>query len=364
MRVFQFGTGYPQYYADFERRFPAAREATFAERLELLRHDRSLGVHLLAPIDRRDPSAAFTFANDDVLQRAWAKERSFVPKHAVDVLLAQIEEHRSEVVYSLNPVQFPSEFVKRLPACVKKTVCWQASPHPRTDFSAYDVRVCNFPHILETWRQRGERAAYFSPAVDPEALMLADNTNRSIDVCFVGQYSPDHKVRNHLLEEVARLSSQYQVCLALMHAPRRSLLDIRYLRRLTRFLPGLPASLRRVAVPPVFGREMYALLARSRIVINAAVDMSGTFRGNMRCFEAMGCGACMLSDAGEYPPGMRPGVDFAVFSGHAEALASIHRLLGEPDKRQALAQQGTRQLADAFSPDRQWAAFQEIVAAL
>ena len=42
-------------------------------------------------------------------------------------------------------------------------------------------------------------------------------------------------------------------------------------------------------------------------MLNGAIDMADRDRGNMRCFEAMGCGALLVSDDGNYPQGMSPG---------------------------------------------------------
>src|SRR5258708_36033204 len=39
-------------------------------------------------------------------------------------------------------------------------------------------------------------------------------------------------------------------------------------------------------------------------IFNGAIDMAEEDRGNLRCFEAMGCGALMISDRGRYPKGM------------------------------------------------------------
>ena len=37
----------------------------------------------------------------------------------------------------------------------------------------------------------------------------------------------------------------------------------------------------------MFGRALYELIGSSKIVLNGAIDMAGTDRGNMRCFETM-----------------------------------------------------------------------------
>ena len=49
-------------------------------------------------------------------------------------------------------------------------------------------------------------------------------------------------------------------------------------------------------------------------MLNGAIDMAGPDRGNMRCFEAMGCGALLVSDVGNYPVGMEAGVTMETYA--------------------------------------------------
>ena len=42
--------------------------------------------------------------------------------------------------------------------------------------------------------------------------------------------------------------------------------------------------------------------------------MAGGDRGNMRCFEATGCGAVLLTDSGSYPEGFVDGETMLTYS--------------------------------------------------
>src|SRR5260370_29130546 len=131
--------------------------------------------------------------------------------------------------------------------------------------------------------------------------------DRSIDVLFVGGYSRHHTARAKILEQVASLARTRRVmfCLDSSRLTRLAestiggLLPLRRHRR--------PDAIARIAKPPVFGRQLYELIGKSKIVLNGAIDMAGNDRGNMRCFEAIGCCALLLSDAGKYPDGMAAG---------------------------------------------------------
>ena len=112
-------------------------------------------------------------------------------------------------------MRYGSDFIRKLPGCVKKNVAWRAAPSPGARFEAYDLVLCNFPSILESYRRAGWRAAYFTPAHDPEMDVHAANTDRPIDVIFVGSYSRHHTRRATLLDLVARERASHRVCLHL-----------------------------------------------------------------------------------------------------------------------------------------------------
>ena len=340
----------------------AQKCTTFSARLAVFLKDRYGASHFLKPVLDGDPSAFFTNADDVQLQRAWACEHGLAKSVDLkDILLAQIEQHRADVFYNLDPLRYGSDFVKKLPSCVKKTICWRAAPSPGADFSAYDLVVCNFPGIIEEWRRMGLKSAYFVPAHDPCMDDYAESCDRSIDVVFVGTYSRHHSRRNQILEGVSRLGSRYQVMFCLDRS------------RLTRLaesplgvLPGLrghrrPSAIRRVSSESTFGVDLYGLLARSKIVLNAAIDMSGEDRGNMRCFEAMGCGALLVSDHGRYPKGMISGETMLEYESVAQVADVLRSALASWPRSSEIAKRGRAMVQSEYSKDAQWRMFQQLL---
>ena len=279
---------------------------------------------------------------------------------AADVVLAQIEEHRSEVFYNISPLLYDSRFVRRLPGCVKHTICWRAAPVGNADLSGYELSVSNFQSMIDEWTRLGRKAAWFEPAHDPVAAEIARGTARDIDVAFVGTYSWLHGRRNLLLR-IAELAPALRV--KFHFSLGRSARVANALGPARALFPklALPESLRRVSHAPVYGRAMYELFGRSRIVINAAIDMASEFRGNMRCWEAMGCGALMVSDEGIYPPAMTPGRDFVTYGGADDAIAKITTILADYDRWRPVAAQGLATMETSYSKAAQWAAFERLV---
>lgn len=356
MKLFQNSGIYPAY-------LPRLRELThdcktFDSQVNAFLDDRFGACHFLKPVLDRDPKAFFTNGDDEQLQRQWAREHGMRSDAALtDILLAQIEDHGTEVFYNLDPMRYQSDFVRKLPGCVKKTVAWRAAPSPGADFSGYNLVVCNFPGILQGYDAMGWRTAWFAPAHDPVMTGYAGTTERPVDVVFVGGYSRHHRRRAELLEAVAALQNEHSV---------RFHLDNSRLTRWAESIPGRllplarhrrPEVIRAVTQPPVFGLNLYRALASAKIVLNGAIDMAGQDRGNMRCFEAMGCGCLLLSDEGNYPAGMIAGINLVTYSTPEAAVGLIRQLLKNDDKRYGLAKAGNEMIARDYSKARQWERF-------
>jgi hypothetical protein len=359
MRVFQNSALYPSYLARRDKR--ALEMLGFAEQRRVFLDNRFGAMHFLQPILNGDADAFFTNGDDDILQHQWARENGVRADTSLeDILFAQIEHHRADVFYNLDPVRYPSAFIRKLPGCIKKTLCWRSAPSGQSDLTAYGAVLGNFPSILDSWRRKGCRAELFFPAIDP-VMSEYGHGDRPIDILFVGSYSRHHSRRSKILERVASLADTRHVvyCLdaarltRLAESPLGRLLPLRKYRR--------PNEIAKIAKPSVFGRQLYELIGKSKIVLNGAIDMAGEDRGNMRCFEAMGCGALLLSDAGNYPQGMIAGVTMETYGSADQALelASTY-----PDNRASaeIATLGRRQVSEIYTKHSQWSQFVDLAA--
>lgn len=360
MRLFQNSGLYPGYLPRLAFLTRACR--SFAERRNAFLADRYGACHFLQPVLDGDPDAFFTNGDDPQLQRQWADEQG-VPADATleAILLMQIEHHRTEVFYNLDPMRYGSDFVRKLPGCVKRSVAWRAAPSPGADFAAYNLVVCNFPSILRSYEVRGWKSAYFAPAHDPVMDAYAANTERPIDVVFVGGYSRHHWRRAEVLEAVAARCGHLRVVFHLDRSRLTRLAESPLGRLLPLSRHRRPSEIRAVSAAPVFGLGMYEALSRAKIVLNGAVDMAGDDRGNMRCFEAMGCGALMVSDEGRYPEGMVDGKTMLAYANAQHAADVIDAILARPSELQAIAAEGRRTMVRDYGKPGQWQAFQRLV---
>jgi Glycosyl transferases group 1 len=330
---------------------------------EVIKHifldDRYGASHFLAPVLNGDVTAFFTNGDDENIQKAWAHENGLKGRSLRDILLAQIEDHKTDVFYNLDPYRYDGSFVKRLPGHVKRKIAWRAAPGA-IDFAGYDLVVSNFPSIRQAYERQGLRTAEFFPAHDPVLDTYAKNDVRDIDILFFGGYSRHHLNRSRLLEAVSRLQGKYRI---VYHLDRS-----RYTRLAETplgFLPAFsahrrPASVRVISAPPVFGRQMYEQLSRAKIVINMAIDMAGEDRGNMRCFEAMGARALLLSDDGDYPTGMRRDETLRLYNSETQAVGIADEALATESWRN-IADRGFEMVRRDYSKDVQFGQFENLV---
>ena len=362
MRLFQNSGLYPSYLARLDTLAP--KTLGFEKRRQVFLNDRFGALHFLKPVLANDATAFFTNGDDDRLQRQWARENGIRGKTSLeDVLLSQIEHHRSDVFYNLDPVRYPSGFVRRLPGCVKKTLCWRAAPSGHADLTAYSVVLGNFPSILDSWRRKGCRARLFFPAVDP-VMDEYGMDDRPIDVLFVGGYSRHHSTRAKILEQVASLADTQLVVYCLDASRLTRLAESALGRMMPLRKHRRPDAVAKIAKPAVFGRQLYELIGKSKIVLNGAIDMAGRDRGNMRCFEAMGCGALLISDAGDYSEGLVGGETMVTYESSENCRDQIRECLADWSAAKKIADNGRGRIRDLYSKELQWTSFNTVVASL
>jgi hypothetical protein len=363
VRLFQNARYYPSLR-------PKIREltkncSTFSDRIDTFLNFRESAAHILLPVDQRADWAFFTNGDDVDVQRGWARERGLSSSASLpDILKAQIEEHRADVFYNLDATGWGADFVKTLPGCVKRAIAWHAAPFRSAPLSTYDLVVNNFPSMLAKLKEQGCRTDYFFPAYDPELGAFAAREDRPVDVLFVGGYSRHHGQRAAVLEAVAKLAGEYKVVYhldrsrlcRLAESPLGMVLPLAKHRR--------PSAIRGITSAPIFGRDYYEVLSTAKIVLNGAIDMAGVDRGNMRCFEALGVGALLLSDEGNYPDGMKDGQTITTYDSPEQAVEQIRALLGDPQKRLSIARAGHEMVSTRYSKEVQWKRFEALLASI
>lgn len=253
---------------------------------------------------------------------------------AVNILLAQIEDFRPDLILNQNVFQVDAGLARRIKAIGNPILIGQVGIEPPrgADWSAYDLMLSQLPRIVAHFRNAGVRAEVNHLAFEPYILdMLPRVAERDVDISFVGAVTEDHKQRIALLEAVAQA----------------------YDLKLWGSRPDtLPTSspLHRCYQGEVWGVDMYQVLQRSRITLNSHIDLAGNEAGNARLFEATGVGTFLLTDFKDNLHTLfEPERDVAVWRSIDDCLAKIGRYLRDDSGREAIAGAGQEKTISAHA---------------
>jgi len=299
----------------------------------------------------------------EVLQRAWARERGLVPGEnwKIEILLAQIEAFRPDVLYLQDMYAMPHELRRELKerfGFLRLVAMHKGFPGAENELGDVDVMFAGIPTMVESYRKAGLRAEllyhYFNEAVLDrlEASGFADPAlHGTHGFTFLGSTGFGygcHWTRFAMLRELLARTDMEIWAHELPHPYGGSQGDPKMPQKpLAEYFPGR-------CRPPVFGVEMYGLLSRSKVVFNKHTDAAKGDVGNMKMFEATGVGTCMLVDRGVNMGELfEEGREVVVYDSLEDCLEKAAWLLEHEDERRAIAEAGQRRtLADHSAPAR------------
>jgi hypothetical protein len=262
--------------------------------------------------------------NHAVLQAKWLAEAgSRAPagagtKHAV--VLDQLRAFAPDAVFVGSMFDYYGAFMREAARIARAVFAWIACPYPGgLDFSGISCMVSSAPTFVEAFRARGLKAERLDAAFDPDILQALGRVDRDIAVSFVGGLSTrTHAFRVSVLESLVRSGIDLGVW---GYGLQRRWLGLR------------PSPLERVFHGAVWGLDYYRILARSRVTLNLHVDVAKQqdLAGNMRAYEATGCGAHLVTDGSvEFSRLFRVGEEVTVFDDAARLPALLASLAGDP----------------------------------
>lgn len=366
MRVFQCIHKYKPHIPYFEKKYKIAeRNLSFIELRELLIKDGYASTYILKPaLEGKSEQVFYTVWDYERLQHKWAEEQGLKTRELNEIKLAQIESFNPAVFYNHSP-RNDKEFVERLKDKKIINVCWDAII---TDYpwlhEKYDLRLTLFDPFVRYWQSNGLPAALLTPAFTPTWEDYIEN-QRQIDVLFYGQLSKKLFLnRNQLITKLLEWKSknEYNVRVHLQGLNKKKpLINLRGLRRLTKWVNETPALIRNNALPPIYGEELYRAIGNSKIVVNTFGDYNGLFKENMRNYEALGLGALMIGEDGIYPDFITPGQDFLTFKHADELIEKLQHALNNPQLISEMASRAHNKLKQQCSKEVQWAKFCDLV---
>lgn len=114
-------------------------------------------------------------------------------------------------------------------------------------------------------------------------------------------------------------------------------------RRLWHHLYVDRASLKRRYQGEAWGMELYRILRRSMMTFNSHAEIANREAGNMRMFEATGCGAALLTENYSNLRRMfEPGTEVIAYDDNQDLARRVEYFLSHTDEAAELARRGQK----------------------
>jgi hypothetical protein len=244
--------------------------------------------------------------------------------HAHSVLLQQVKAHRPDVLLVQDINAVPPSLVRQFKKYAGVVIGEIASPLPPSAFvTCYDRIISALPTIVEYVQSKGVPSSYLPLGFDSRWRNSTESHQRQIDVVFVGSFSRLQPNTAPLLRAIAAAVPTFR----LYGNAKPSVLE--------------EAGLTAHYYGPVWGREMFAVLGNSKIVINRHGTVAGNYAVNMRMYEATGSGAALVTeDKSNLSDLFEIGKEVLSYSDVSNAVRTTTDLLSDSDRLAEIASAG------------------------
>lgn len=301
MKILFIDTYYSKFLTSLRNTFPNLSKKSYEEQKQLLLNQFFGTSDFFSHGLRKNGWIANDIiANDEILQRRWVEEKNIKvnnsgliaklqslpyihrllgkPTWTQEIALAQVIDFKPDIVYMQDLSILNPDTLKKVKKHCKLLVGQIACPlPPKENLKCFDLIITSFPHYVKIFQKMGIKSVYQKLAFEERILKIIKPEKRAYDVSFIGSFTPYHSGRTKLLEEVAKVIP--------IHIWGQGL------EFLSPFSP-----LRKNFHGEAWGKGMYNILAKSKIVINSHIGVAGDYANNMRLYEATGMGAMLITD--------------------------------------------------------------------
>lgn len=335
IRFLRFAYPYPAFVRQLYRRNPGLAHRSFDDQGDVLKTSLFPGATDAIELSLLPHGfdCRLYHLNVRAVQHAWWKLHgagALVRKRwMLQIARAQVLQFRPHVLF-IDPFAVPVGWISELRRdCTSIRVVMYRYSSPREDLTPFrecDLIVSGDEYQVDELRAMGLNGQLLHHAFDKRVLdVLPPVRDEQHEVLFSGQLIQRegfHHYRAGLLHDVIQAGIPLSLYLLAPDTDARA----RYKIRIRKVLSKAAAATRRVAPEPpigrwmrkfgmgspppppihpvirqharapLFGRELYAEMAKSKVCLNVHGDVSHSDANNIRLWEAAGVGSCLLTD--------------------------------------------------------------------
>lgn len=272
---------------------------------------------------------ADVIANHASLQGLWASQyRGWENASLKAIALEQIHDFKPDVVFCQDLGWFsPAElsYLRSKYLLAGQISC--ALP-AKENVSKFHVLMTSFPFYVDRLKALGVPVAEYLPLAFDPRMMPEVWPERVFDISFVGGVGKQShwKAGTETLERVAEVFKERFIWFGY---------GVENLEKGSPLRPRYGGA--------AFGRDMYDVYARSKIVINRHGEIAAGFTNNLRCFEAMGMCACLLTESSPNLDDLFHGAAWA-YSSTESLINNINKWLADENMREVHASRGQNEI--------------------
>lgn len=318
---------YEGYLHSFYSRYRHAREKSYQEHYDLLLSDTtefagSYTRHFIkAGLD-----AKCVISNDKILQSKWGSEHKISSDKSGNLLYEQVKEFKPDILWLEDMTCIDKSWIERVRENIKSIkliIAYHCAPYKRdlvNKLRNADFIITCTPGLKDFFENEGMRAYLVYHGFDSELLpAIISQKKEHNKLIFAGSLitgSSFHNSRIQLIETLIKehidislyvnLEKKYRIRAKQLIYLLSGLLEKMKLSNLTRAFPvfeygrsmvsGYSGELVKMNNRPLYGLDIFNLLAGADIVLNIHAGVAGEYAGNMRMFEVTGVGSCLLTD--------------------------------------------------------------------
>lgn len=247
---------------------------------------------------------------NEIIQKKWAEEFEvkFDDKNwLIDILNYQIDFFQPEILFVHDNIFLTSEVIKNIKerfTTIKLVIGYDGIALNNLDrFEEFDIVLSCLESTASFYTEKSKNKikGYFFPlGFDAKVVNKLEGLEKEIPFSFIGSLVRGEGYHNKRIKDITKLVNHsslqiYSNGLGEKYEP------FRYLQRnrLKKFQFEefwQVYSIGRKTNDPVYGLEMYKLLAKSKMTFNSHLDNAKGKAANMRLFEATGSGTCLITD--------------------------------------------------------------------
>lgn len=348
MKILIIDTYYPGFLKNFRKQNPHSSNQSYEkQKIALLKQCFGTADYYSYNLQKLGHQADDLIANDEILQRQWAKEHNITvsgagfiskvqmlpyihrfigrPKWVQEIALAEIKVIKPDIVYMQDLSILNHDTLQEIKKFCKLLVGQIACSLPAEEnLKQFDLILTSFPHYIDRFRKMGINSEYFKIGFESRILDKVGKCKRIYDVSFIGSFSSHHNTGTKLLEKVAQKIP--------VHIWGQGI-----------HLFSSNSPLRKNYHGEAWGLQMYKILAQTKIVINRHIDVAENYANNMRLYETTGMGAMLITDQKSNLNDLfEVGQEIISYKNALDLIKKIEYYLKHDEKRQKIAEKGQK----------------------